>query len=195
MSTTALERALESLAHPGAFELELAEGARDAPKRWALTTFGAECRPLVRSARGHSEIRPLERDFILEVDLFFPEREMVELLERVASNSVRGQVRRASVVPIGGVDYHRIELQVPLRTSNPLVHPPPVTTVPRSRVREDDLVTCSHCRSRHWVYVGNKPYPGAERSSHEVACRACWQGTFHVDAWGGYSVDLVDESR
>jgi hypothetical protein len=195
MSSTALERALESLARPGAFEFERAEGARHAPKRWPLTTFGAECRPHVRSARDPSEIRPLERDFMLEVDLFFPERKMFELLEKVTSNGVRGHVRRASVVPIGGVDYHRVELDIPLRTSNPLVRPPPVSTVPRYRVREDDLVTCSHCHATHWVHVGNKPYPAAECSSHEVACRACWQGTFHVDAWSGYSVDLVDETR
>lgn len=193
MAPKSILAALELLANRPPLAVEIEPGDRDAPKQWALGLFGADCRPLVLSAQGHSPIRPLERDVIVEIDLFFPESPMVDLLERAAARGVSARLRWADGVPIGGTEHHRVCLAVPLRLSNPLVLPPAPETIALSAVSGTDLETCSVCGARHWIRVARKPYPGAERSSFKEACRRCWQGTFTVDAWDDFRVYLVDE--
>lgn len=195
----ALSAAVSALELPGAVELAIAPGDREAPIRWALALFGAESRPTLSRSRGGSpgeSVRPLDREALLALDLFHPEPAMIALLGRAAEAGVVGRASRFAVVDVGTTPYMRIAMTVPLRCSHPLVLPPAVETIALSSVEGTTLHRCPECGASHFIDIEpNRPHEHDPPTDTREACRRCWEGSFTISWSEGYAITLVDETR
>lgn len=191
---------LQALDRHGTFPLEVEQGDREAPERWARALFGKDTRCLLRHPSPPGPLRPGRREALLEADLWLPVSEAAPALARAVSAEVPARIIKSGVVRVdprsSAQDHVRVVLQVQLALSAPLLAlppPPAAVRVPKGKVTGSARKQCSECGAVYQVWTSNKPYQGAERDTYQEPCKKCYGDTFEITTYGDYGVELIEE--